>query len=289
MKRFLAFVLIVALAGFTTGCGNQQGHDGRQNQNDNEETKDGKTTGETKTTTDMKTKTTVPATGGTDEQRGPPKGARYDQVVLCLAVATSTMPVGSSERGILEFRHGRSQGHYVWRRNDHFYAAVDAQRNRPKSLTNRPRELSQKDRIIVAVGSVGHIPRVHEESLSRYYKYLTEHLCFPFIAHFPKPPTSREEAEFRCTVWKLLPPAKHLGDGFDGIFCNIHKGIYEINLPLIDLYLPEDCFQLSIDRRLLVLVLELAVTNTRLHGMTKGSFTPHSALRARLQGDQEIA
>ena len=89
---------------------------------------------------------------------------------------------------------------------------------------------------------VSHIPRVHEESLFRYYEYLTEHLCFPFIAHFPKPMNSEEEDEFCCTVLKLIDPANHLGDGFDGIFCKTRKGAYEIALPLFDLYLPEDSF-----------------------------------------------
>ena len=48
-------------------------------------------------------------------------------------------------------------------------------------------ELNRKDRIIEALGSGSQIPRVDEDLLSRYYKYLTEHLCFPFLAHFPKP------------------------------------------------------------------------------------------------------
>ena len=100
----------------------------------------------------------------------------------------------------------------------------------------------QRDRIIEALGSVNHIPRVDEEPLFRYYKYLSEHLCFPFIAHFPTPLNAEEEDEFRCTVLELLDPAKHLGDGFDGIFCKTRKGKYEFNLPLIDLYLPDDSF-----------------------------------------------
>jgi hypothetical protein len=98
----------------------------------------------------------------------------------------------------------------------------------------------QKDRIIEALDSGSQIPRVDDEWPSRYYKYLSEHLCFPFLAHYPKPTTSQEEAEFRCTVLQLLDPAKHLGDGFDGIFCKTHKGKYEINLPLIELEIPDD-------------------------------------------------
>ena len=72
---------------------------------------------------------------------------------------------------------------------------------------------------------------------------------FPFLAHYPKPATSQEGNEFRCTVLELLDPAKHLGDGFDGIFCKTRRGKYEINLPLIELEVPEDSpdFQLIED------------------------------------------
>jgi len=48
---------------------------------------------------------------------------------------------------------------------------------------------------------------------------------------------------------QLLDPVKHLGDPLDGIFCKTGKGRYEVNLPLIDLYLPEESqdFQLIED------------------------------------------
>jgi hypothetical protein len=103
-------------------------------------------------------------------------------------------------------------------------------------------ELNRKNRIIEALGSVSHIPRVQEEPLFRYYRYLTEHLCFPFIAHFPKPTNSEEADDFCCIVLMLLDPAKHLGGEFDGILCKTRKGTSEITLPLFDLYLPEDSF-----------------------------------------------
>ena len=123
---------------------------------------------------------------------------------------------------------------------------VDAHRNGIQVVHESCPELDQKDRIIEALGSVDHISRVGDESLSRYYEYLMEHLCFPFIAHFPEPATSQEEAEFRCTVLTLLDPSKHLGDGFDGIFSKASKGRCEITFPLIDLYLPEDCFSFQL-------------------------------------------
>ena len=59
---------------------------------------------------------------------------------------------------------------------------------------------------------------------------------------FPKPMNSKEEYEFCCTVLELLDPATHLGDELDGIFCKTRKENYENDLPLIDLYLPEDSF-----------------------------------------------
>ena len=119
---------------------------------------------------------------------------------------------------------------------------TDAHRNRIKVALESYPELNRKDRISEALGSGSRIPRVEEELLSRYYKYLTERLDFPFIAHFPKPATFQEEEEFRCTVVELLDPVKHMGDGIDGIFSKTSKGKYEINVPLIDLYLPEDSF-----------------------------------------------
>ena len=70
---------------------------------------------------------------------------------------------------------------------------VDARRNGIKAVPKSRTELNQKNRIIEALGSESHIPRVQEEPLFRYYKYLTEHLDFPFIAHYPKPMNSEEE------------------------------------------------------------------------------------------------
>jgi hypothetical protein len=125
-------------------------------------------------------------------------------------------------------------------------AVADARSNGVKVVHEFCPQLNQKDRIIEALGAVRHIPRVDDESLSRYYKYLTEHLGFPFSAHFPKPTTSQEEEEFRCTVLELLDPAKYLGDGFDGIFCKTRKGKYELNLPLIELYMPENSFRFQL-------------------------------------------
>ena len=102
-------------------------------------------------------------------------------------------------------------------------------------------ELNQKDRIIEALGLLGeHLPNVDQETLSRYYNYLSVRLSFPFSAHYPVPTTSLEEVQYRCTVLELLNPTTDMWDDLDGIFCKTRKGKYEINLPLIELEIPQD-------------------------------------------------
>jgi hypothetical protein len=84
------------------------------------------------------------------------------------------------------------------------------------------------------------LPRVDEETLARYYRHLSSNLTWPFTAHYPRPTTPKENAEFRCTVLELLDPIKDIYDDLDGIFCKTRKGKYELNLPLSELVLPED-------------------------------------------------
>jgi len=129
-------------------------------------------------------------------------------------------------------------------------ALADVRWNGPKVVAESCPEHGQRDRILEALGSLGgHLPSVDEETLARYFKYLSAHLSFPFTAHYPEPTTSLEEVEQRCTVLELLDPAKDICDEFDGIFCKTRKGKYEINLPLVELEIPQDSpnFQLIED------------------------------------------
>ena len=108
-------------------------------------------------------------------------------------------------------------------------------------VTESHSEPDQRDRIIEALWPLGeHCPSVDDETLSRYYKYLTARLSFPFKAHYPKPTTSLEEVEYRCTVLELLDPANGICDEFDGILCKVRKGKYEITLPLTELEVSAD-------------------------------------------------
>ena len=118
---------------------------------------------------------------------------------------------------------------------------VDAHRNGLEVIAKSSQEHNRRDRIAVALGPLGEqSPRVDEQTLSRYYRYLSASLSFPFAAHYPQPRSSLEEVQYRCTVLELLDPTKDIYDEFDGIFCKTRKGKYEINLPLIELEIPED-------------------------------------------------
>jgi hypothetical protein len=103
-----------------------------------------------------------------------------------------------------------------------------------------PRPQGRTARILSALGlRAGEPPRVDDPWLSRYYRYLSANLRLPFTAFYPEPSSAEEMAEFRATVVELLDPARYVGDCVDGIFCKTRKGRYEINLPLVELWVPE--------------------------------------------------
>ena len=96
------------------------------------------------------------------------------------------------------------------------------------------------DQIRTALGIRWRLPKVDEVTLACYYRYLREKLSLPFVAWYPEPTNSREEREYRCTAIELIDPATGMGDAFDGIFCKVRKGKYEVILPLIELELPPE-------------------------------------------------
>jgi hypothetical protein len=103
-----------------------------------------------------------------------------------------------------------------------------------------PCSTGQARRIMAALGVRGGVPTVSEEMLARYHKYLAAHLSMPFVAYYPQPTNSREKTEFRRVVVELLDPTRYACDEIDGIFCKTCQGDFEVNLPLIELHLPED-------------------------------------------------
>ena len=71
----------------------------------------------------------------------------------------------------------------------------------------------QQERIRAALGlQRDRLPTVNEETLSRYYDYLSTNLSFPFAASYPEPKNAREVREYHCEVLELIDPAKYLGD-----------------------------------------------------------------------------
>jgi hypothetical protein len=110
--------------------------------------------------------------------------------------------------------------------------------------------LDQTGRILAILGvATGGPPRVDDETLARYYAYLSANMSLRFTAYYPQPMNAQEKTQFCCSVLELLDPTQHLGDEFDGIFCKTRKGKYEINLPLNELEIPQDSpnFQLIED------------------------------------------
>jgi hypothetical protein len=99
----------------------------------------------------------------------------------------------------------------------------------------------RKQRILAAIAIEGApLPLVDDETLLRYFQYLSKNLSFPLTAHYPEPATPLEEVEYECTVLELLDPLKCAGDPFDGIFCKTRKAGFEMNLPLLELEISQD-------------------------------------------------
>ena len=99
----------------------------------------------------------------------------------------------------------------------------------------------QRRRILAAIGGDGaQLPLVDEETMFRYFEYLSKNLSLPFTAHYPEPKNPLEQDQFECTALELLDPSQFVGDPFDGIFCKTQKAGFEVNLPLIDLEVSED-------------------------------------------------
>lgn len=117
---------------------------------------------------------------------------------------------------------------------------TEADGNGVQLATASATQQDQEHRIRAALGVTrGSLPSVDDETLSRYYSYLSANLSLPFVACYPEPTTCREKAQFRCTVVEVLDPAKYVGDELDGLFCKTRKGGFEVNLPLIELQIAQ--------------------------------------------------
>ncbi len=111
----------------------------------------------------------------------------------------------------------------------------------PAASSTSTSSIEQAKRIMAALGVThGGVPRVGEETLAKYHKYLAAKLVLPFAACYPQPMNSHEDAEFRRDVVELLDPTRYACDEIDGIYCKTRQGDFEVNLPLIELHVPEN-------------------------------------------------
>lgn len=139
-------------------------------------------------------------------------------------------------------------------------------------------DVCQENRIKAAVGLPMDriVPKVNRKILSRYYEFLSANLQFPFVAHYPEPTNAPEDREFRCVVSGLLAP-ETLGDEFDGLFCKVRKENCKLNVPLIELVIPQTGrnFQLVEDYSVISssLVSFPAVVSTRFLNRHPGGCT----------------
>ena len=128
---------------------------------------------------------------------------------------------------------------------------AEADWNGLKVVTKSYRKPNQRDRIIEALGPMRQqLPGVNEETLSRYFPVSDgRQIVIPVHRPLPGTTNSLEEQQDRCTVLELLDPINDICDEFDGIFCKTRKGTFEVNLPLIELEIPQDSpnFQLIED------------------------------------------
>jgi len=117
---------------------------------------------------------------------------------------------------------------------------ADIQATRLNAVLAGVSNACQEDRIKTALGVPMDwvVPKVNRRTLFRYYEYLSANLRFPFVAHYPELTNLSEERDFRCLATGLVSPAM-LGNPLDGLFCTVRKENCKLNLPLIELIVPQ--------------------------------------------------
>jgi hypothetical protein len=98
-----------------------------------------------------------------------------------------------------------------------------------------PLALSAEDeddpvRIALGLTADDRLPEVGSETLTRYHRYLQEHLTLPFPARYTEETGPFEETTFRITVVGLLGPEDC--DEMYGLICESREDDEEIDVPL---------------------------------------------------------
>ncbi len=101
----------------------------------------------------------------------------------------------------------------------------------PTHIETRPLSPDdQDDRVKMILGATGDdpVPEVNEETLLAYWKYLSEHLTFPFEAKY----SPERGAGGLVTVTALSDPEESDCDEFYGLLCECRQGRRTVVIPL---------------------------------------------------------
>ena len=90
-------------------------------------------------------------------------------------------------------------------------------------------------RRVFGLGRTDYLPRVGEETLRQYYRYLRDQLSLPFRAWSHEGPGSQDGAGPAFLVYRLLDPAEHPADPISGLMCVVRSGGSESIMALLDL------------------------------------------------------
>jgi len=113
----------------------------------------------------------------------------------------------------------------------------------PTHIITKPLSLEDEEdriRMILGLTSDDPIAEVDEDTIMTYYRYLIEHVVFPFSAGFD------EEREYKDINHKIqvigLPNPEEVADEFYGLMAEAREGRRKIFIPLAEVEVPETNF-----------------------------------------------
>jgi hypothetical protein len=97
---------------------------------------------------------------------------------------------------------------------------------------------SPEERIgaVLGTGSHSSLPQVNQATLTKYARYLSSRLTFPFEARYS---SETEPVVYPVTVTELVDAEKSAEDHFTGVLCTAHLKNKTATLPLVDIEVAE--------------------------------------------------
>ena len=85
---------------------------------------------------------------------------------------------------------------------------------------------NQTERIMAALGpATGGLPKVDEDTLARYYAYLSANLSLPFTAYYPQPANAQEKTSFAVAFWSCSTRRNTWATSLTAFFAGSAKAI----------------------------------------------------------------